>query len=87
MENGHNNKDLSDGLDLVMGELGALKAFCSALIATHPDPVALQRAFGQLSEQTTADLLPHSDVPDHSVDGLQNVATILSAQIAARIRG
>jgi len=69
-----------------MGELAALKMFCSALIAAHPDPVALQKLTLAKTEQMTAGMLGHASVPDAAVNGIQDVSARLSADLQARLR-
>lgn len=52
-----------DRLDYVIGQLAALKTFCFAVVASHPDWQTLGVCITAMSEQTLADLLvtPASD--------------------------
>lgn len=75
-------KDLADGLAEVQGEMAAMKAFISVLIATHPNLEALERGFETVSEGMTADFLPSPKLPDQAIKGMQNVSGIIAQQIA-----
>lgn len=72
-------------MEQLLGELAAIKAFCSALVMTHPDPKSLQSAMDQVTERMTASFLAHPDLPEATLDGMRNVSTIIKSAIADQV--
>ena len=75
-------KDLADGLAEVQGEMAAIKAFLTVMIGTHPNLEALESGFKAVSEGMTASFLPHPQLSDETIKGMQNVSGIIAEQIA-----
>lgn len=75
-------QELANQLAEVQGEMAALKAFTSVVIKTHNDLPALELGFKALSERMTAQFLPHPDLPDSTIKGMQNVSDIIAEHIA-----
>jgi len=66
----------------LVGELLGLKAFCSALAATHPDPAALRAEFQRQTEAMTTGLLAHPAIPERTRAGMQAIVDELDSQLA-----
>lgn len=74
----------SKKLDELAGEVNALRAFCFAVINTHPDLGMLGNEFNRLSETAIGIATGHA-VSEGYLKGLQQSCEELTSQILARI--
>lgn len=66
----------------LVGEFMGLKAFCAALIATHPDPAALRAEFERQAEALTAGFQANPHIPARTVAGMRAAVDELNGQLA-----
>jgi len=65
-----------------LGELLAIKAFCIAVIATHPNPAEFRRAFDAVFERMMSRLLQSPDVSDKTIESLREVGQALAETLS-----
>lgn len=73
----------AERIDYLTGQVVALKGFCIALIASHPDPELLGHAIERTGEQAVALALPTS-ASDALLAGLANIQTALEGTLQLR---
>ena len=70
-------------LDFLIGEVTAVRVGLMAVMATHPDPVALQAQLEDLLTKGLGRLEP-TQAPDQAIDGFQAAAKSLRAASTRR---
>jgi hypothetical protein len=73
-----------DRFDHIVGQLAALKTFCVAVVATHPDPNALASCLSTLSEVTVAKTLGIA-ASESMIEGMESVLSDLKHATTQRL--
>lgn len=59
-------------LDFVIGQVAVLKAFCAAVVISHPAPESILQVFTRASEITTAKMLP-TGASEAMLEGIESM--------------